>query len=73
MKEGQVVHKCNVCDKLGLWDENWSWTFEFKNVYGMPHEYTFKMCSNECQQKHTDKKFSDKRRFPDAVKKQKVK
>lgn len=64
MKEGQVVYKCNVCGHLGLWDDNWSWCFEFAKVNGMRHEYEFKMCSVKCQESHVGKKMSDGRRLP---------
>lgn len=62
MKEGATVHKCNVCGKLGFWDKNWSWRFEMVKVYGMYHEQTFKMCSDECVQKDIEKRNQDKRR-----------
>ncbi len=68
MKEGDVVHKCNVCGHLGLWDENWSWRYEIVKVYGMPHEQIFKMCSDSCQEKDVKNTFSDKRRLPHNVK-----
>lgn len=51
------IHICDICNKRGTWNENWSWKFVAQDFRD---EQPFKVCSDNCLNKAATLKKKDK-------------
>lgn len=57
--KGRKVHRCCVCEKQGVWDENWAW---YGNLIQEEDGDIDKVCSAECRSAFDRRRKRAKRR-----------
>lgn len=50
-KDGDVVHKCDVCGRVAFWNRLWAWMPIGVGEGVAAYEIIFKSCSKKCRER----------------------
>lgn len=50
-QDGDVVHKCDVCGRVALWNRMWRWMWIGVGDGLRGYEIVFKSCSKKCRKR----------------------